>query len=125
VKGGVDIYQRYKQFQHFSKKGYIARNIMHVLHYEYYHYRIKIFSAHPILSFQLSSEYVLKQKYKPKYAQICVNFIVKSQKSPSDGGSAPRLPMSPAAGGFAPRPLHWPYTISDFMSALYISGDFA
>jgi len=66
----TNIHRRWKQIQHFSKKSeyYSPHN---VLHYECYHCQTKLFSPSRLLilfKVQLSSEYVLKQEFKPKYA---------------------------------------------------------
>jgi len=56
----------------------------------------KLFSpAYLLILFkvQLSSEYVLKQEFKLKYA---LNYVIFIKKSPSAEGSAPRSPMLPA-----------------------------
>jgi len=65
----ANIYRRCKQIQHFSKNWNIARNIICFIHVIIG--QTKLFSpAYLLILFkvQLSSEYVLKQKYKLKYA---------------------------------------------------------
>jgi len=65
---GADIYRRYKQIQLLKKLEYCSQH--NVLHYECYHCQTKIFQPALLLIIfkaKLSSEYVLKQKFKPKY----------------------------------------------------------
>jgi len=68
------------KFSIFQKKiEYCSQH--NVLYYEYYHCQTKLFSSSYlfiIFKVQLSSEYVLKQEFKLKYAKNYVIFIEKS-----------------------------------------------
>jgi len=54
---------------------------------------------------QFSSEYVLKQKFKPKYARMLkiISFLLKIVKIAQ---RAPRPPVTPAAGRVYPQTPH-------------------
>jgi len=64
---GDDIYRRYTQNQHL-KIEYCSQH--NVLHYECYHCQTKFFSPSYLLflmfSYRQTSEFVLKQEFKPK-----------------------------------------------------------
>jgi len=66
----ADIYRCCKQIQHFSKN--LKYRLQHNAHHsECYHCQTKLFSSSYLLilfNVQLSSEYVLKQEFKPKYS---------------------------------------------------------